>query len=117
MIENVFGIMANKWRILLRTIETSDKTADLIVKAIVVLHNFLLEYSHPARDPRRMADYGLGNEENGLWRDEIQPLPQATAAIRLRGANNYSNEARNIRKSLTKYFSDVGIVSWQDNYT
>lgn len=43
VIENVFGIMAVKWRILLKPIETSDATADVIVKAICALHNFVID--------------------------------------------------------------------------
>lgn len=40
IIENVFGIMCAKWRLLLKPIETSIESANWIVRAIVVLHNF-----------------------------------------------------------------------------
>ncbi|KAI1715174.1 DDE superfamily endonuclease domain-containing protein [Ditylenchus destructor] len=113
-IENTFGIMAAKFRILLRPIETSHEVSDAIVKAILCLHNFLIEYSPPGkRHPREMADFGLSNKHNGQWRCEIQP--QATAVIRRRGDDVRGN-SQEIRNKLTEYISGVGAVGWQDNY-
>uniref|UniRef100_A0A2S2QJX8 DDE Tnp4 domain-containing protein n=1 Tax=Sipha flava TaxID=143950 RepID=A0A2S2QJX8_9HEMI len=40
-IENTFGIMASKWRILRRPIIAGEKTVNAITKAVVVLHNFV----------------------------------------------------------------------------
>ncbi|KAI1711837.1 hypothetical protein Ddc_12670 [Ditylenchus destructor] len=109
--------MAAKFRILLRPIETSHEVSDAIVKAILCLHNFLLEYSPPGkRHPREMADFGLTNEENGQWRREIQPLPQATALIEQRRGGNRTGNSHEIRNKLTEYISGVGAVGWQDNY-
>ncbi|KAI1707295.1 hypothetical protein Ddc_14901 [Ditylenchus destructor] len=106
--------MAAKFRILLRPIETSHEVSDAIVKAILCLHNFLLEYSPPGkRHPREMADYGLTNEENGQWRREIQSLQQAV--IRRHGDDVRGN-SQEIRKKLTEYISGVGTVAWQDEY-
>ncbi|KAI1710877.1 protein ALP1-like [Ditylenchus destructor] len=101
---------------MLRPIETSHEVSDAIVKAILCLHNFLIEYSPPGRrHPREMADYGLSNEENGQWRREIQPLQQATAVIRRRGGD-FRGNSQEIRNKLTEYISGVGAVGWQDEY-
>jgi len=40
-IENTFGIMSSKWRIFRRPIIASKKTANAIIKAVVVLHNYI----------------------------------------------------------------------------
>lgn len=48
-IENCFGIMASKWRILLKSIETSPAVADTIVQAICVLYNFDIDESRHFR--------------------------------------------------------------------
>uniref|UniRef100_A0A915E3H5 DDE Tnp4 domain-containing protein n=1 Tax=Ditylenchus dipsaci TaxID=166011 RepID=A0A915E3H5_9BILA len=58
LIENVFGMLALKWRILLSGIGARPETADWIVKAAVCLHKFILE-EHTNYDPRRLADDGM----------------------------------------------------------
>lgn len=41
VVENAFGILAQKWRIFYRPIETKTTTTILIIKTACVLHNFL----------------------------------------------------------------------------
>lgn len=41
MVECAFGILTSQWRIYKRPINTSIETAENIVKATIVLHNFL----------------------------------------------------------------------------
>lgn len=41
MVECTFGILSSQWRIYKRPINTSIETAESIVKATIVLHNFL----------------------------------------------------------------------------
>lgn len=113
MIESCFGLMAAKWRILLRPIETTDKNADQILKAIVGLHNFLIEFSPPDTHPAMMADHGRGNEENGLWRAEV-PNPLKPIRPGRGGARNQF--AQKIREDLMSYVNTVGRVPWQDDY-
>lgn len=43
-IECAFGIMSSKFRILLKSIETIEKNADHIVKAICMLHNTIIDF-------------------------------------------------------------------------
>lgn len=90
MIENVFGIMAAKWRILNKPIETRDDNADLIIKAICVLHNFVIDESGASA----MADTGPGLEENGSWRQSANPM--ASAAVRTTRGNRHGRE-ENVR--------------------
>lgn len=42
-VECAFGIMSSKFRILLKSIETTEKNADHIVKAICMLHNTIID--------------------------------------------------------------------------
>ncbi|CAN7981600.1 unnamed protein product [Ixodes pacificus] len=49
LIENAFGIMASRWRILRRAFRASEETTKNIVKACVALHNFLLKNSAMSR--------------------------------------------------------------------
>nr|CAH7719378.1 unnamed protein product [Callosobruchus chinensis] len=41
IVENAFGILAQKWRIFFRPMEVSVKSVTLIVKTCCILHNFL----------------------------------------------------------------------------
>ena len=41
--ESAFGILAGKWRILNKHIETSSNMADRVVKCICVLHNTVID--------------------------------------------------------------------------
>ena len=112
-IENVFGILAAKFRVLLGTMELIPTNADAVVKAIVCLHNFLIDESSPQRHPSLMAD--RDDEDNGTWRQEIEPLRQATEAIRRRG-NNHTKEAAQLRENLLTYCNEIGSVPWQDKF-
>ena len=86
--------MAAKWRILLKAIECNDATADLIVKAICVLHNFVID--ERSLNPTTLAD--SGDDDNGLWRQEIlQPLESID--MRRRHANAAGHYA--LEKFLT----------------
>lgn len=62
-----------------------------------------------------MVDTGLGNEDNGVWRNLVAPLRQAPG-IRIRGSNNFSVHAKENRLMLTDYFSNEGQIDWQDQY-
>nr|XP_022907301.1 protein ALP1-like [Onthophagus taurus] len=70
VVENAFGIMSNRFRILLQPIATKVETVDDIVLACCVLHNFLrtksssyIQSSNVDRD-----DITTGNMYQGDWR-------------------------------------------------
>lgn len=44
MIECTFGILANKWRILHRPLDTNLEFTDFIIKACCMLHNFVRKH-------------------------------------------------------------------------
>lgn len=103
----MFGIMAVKWRILLKAIETNDDNADFIVKAVTALHNFCIDESSAAT----MAD--AGDENNGAWRASG---PLESAPVRNGRSNRSKEEAQNMRRELVAFFSNEGAVEWQDEY-
>lgn len=99
-VECAFGILSNTWRILLKAIETNTDTAIEVVKAICILHNFLL-----AMEPERIT---IAPEcENSSWtRDDIVIASSRTA----------SQEANAIRNTFCDYFvSPSGSVPWQND--
>ncbi|XP_012521454.1 protein ALP1-like isoform X2 [Monomorium pharaonis] len=119
LIENTFGLMSSRWRIFRKPIIASIPIVENIIKACVVLHNWLINEDLqilPARRryiPNDLVDREdcCDNTENVIWRVEGQlPLWQNLTATTCR---NSSNEAKQVRQGYTKYFMEEGAVDWQ----
>ncbi|KAH7945681.1 hypothetical protein HPB49_013958 [Dermacentor silvarum] len=117
VIENAFGIMAQKWRILRRPFKAKDDNVRRIISACVVLHNFLLKESPTSRSaycPPGTADHldWQGNITEGSWRAEDS---SNTALPPLRSTGCHSTRAAyRVRDLLAKYFVTDGKIPWQE---
>jgi len=101
VVENAFGIMASRFRILLKAINLSPEKVQTVVMAICCLHNFLL------RNPTSAGQYISPDDEPVA---DLAPLEKQKV-------NRASNEAMRVRENLCLYFnSEAGSVSWQGNY-
>lgn len=118
VIENTFGILVQRWRILRKTILGDITTCELIVKAAVVMHNYLqknesdLPLSERKYCPTGYVDHydKNGALHMGSWRNEGDSLN----SIQRVGSNNSARKVQEIRDTLAKYFlSNEGGVSWQ----
>ena len=69
--ENLFGILANRWRIFLTTINLEPKHVENIVLSALALHNMLIK--NPAYRPGNLADTLLEDGEvlEGEWLDNV----------------------------------------------
>lgn len=73
-IENTFGILVARWRIFHTSIAARPKTVDKLVKATIVLHNFIKSRKG---DNIRYVPSGYDDDEedgimtNGQWRREV----------------------------------------------
>lgn len=118
IVENVFGLIANRFRILRRAILLEPKNARTIVSAIICLHNFLM-----TRDSRQIyASSGILDKDteegitNGSWRDENLP-DNSFFSLERNFGNNYSSDSKEIREEFKNYFvSSNGEVPWQYRY-
>lgn len=93
-IECAFGILSNKWRIFHRPLNVQPDFATDIVKACIVLHNY------------------VRNRDGYIVEDatSITGLESIHGACNTRGGL----KANNVRNTLCKYFvSSVGSVPWQ----
>ncbi|CAH1997238.1 unnamed protein product [Acanthoscelides obtectus] len=90
VVENAFGILAMKWRLFLRPIETDEGTADWIVKAACCLHNYIITK--------------IGNRESVIETDEqVEPIRALAATT---PTNRRSNAvAFEVREHFADYFS------------
>lgn len=116
-IENTFGILVSRWRILKRPIICSmDKTMK-IVQAVVCLHNWLRlqDIDENQYVPPSMVDKdGPNGLIPGFWRKCIEK--SALHDISKCGSNNSSRRAKEIREEFCRYFNSEGVVPWQLNY-
>lgn len=124
VIENAFGILATRFRIFRRPIASNVESTCNIVKATLVLHNFLMSINNVddiySYAPRNFVDTysGSGNRVTpGSWRNEIGDVVGLTGLHQsVRGSNNYSNLAKKVRDAYKDYFnSSEGAVPWQND--
>ncbi|XP_018365780.1 PREDICTED: uncharacterized protein LOC108762994 [Trachymyrmex cornetzi] len=104
IIENTFGIMVARWRIFEGPINTLLKTAEKIVKACIVLHNFLMDkpqYCRPGFADSIQLD---GTVSLGEWRQEIR---NGLQSIRRVGSNTHARNAATVRENFKNYFLDI----------
>ncbi|XP_018404615.1 PREDICTED: uncharacterized protein LOC108781197 [Cyphomyrmex costatus] len=118
VIENAFGILTTKWRILRRFLCCSAENAEIIVKALICLHNFLLTKEGDIGRrycPNGLIDYEVnGIVHPGAWRTEN--TSQNVHELRRTGSNNAGRAIINLRNVLRDYVnSKEGEVEWQWN--
>lgn len=84
-VENAFGISSAKFRILLKSFETSVNNAVIITKAICVLHNIIIDRENA---PRNITDSSLNKPNLHVSRQQNHP----------------TKEAKHIRNIFCQYF-------------
>lgn len=101
IIENAFGILANRFRVLLTPINLSVSKVEKICLASVILHNYLCT-DNKQNNYTNLRDATEQTQLNGIQRQD--------------GSNHSTNSARDIREEFKKYFnSQHGSVAWQEN--
>jgi len=116
IIENVFGILVSRFRVLDRTLAVKLGTVNKPVSAACALHNCLVITSK-ATYLSGGAIYEENNETGeiipGRWRSEIRVLRD----LEKYGGHRTKMMAKNMRDRLKAYFNNEDAVSWQKNAT
>ena len=109
VVENLFGILANRFRCLSNTLEVTPEKAVSITKACLTLHNLF-------RDRYGVAGVSVDEEDDnkemipGQWRTEAA-MHEVEAQLR---APRATAAGQALRTTLMHYFnSDAGSVPWQ----
>ena len=113
---NLFGILANKWRIFQQPLNLSPEKSSTITTCALVVHNFLQRNSRNAYTPPCLIDYIDENGQlvQGSWRsDQANPLWIFSTAIPSQVGKKASRSAKAIRETFTEYFMNKGFVEWQ----
>ena len=114
IVENVFGILVAKFRVLGSVILLKPESIDSVVLACCALHNFLRKKAPQNYTPLEQLDH-----EEPLTRDMVDGLwVQGQNVINLARTSdrNPSQEAKAVRDKFTEYFNTIGRVPWQDAY-
>ncbi len=114
MVENFFGILSSRFRILLSTLELDVENASGIVRVCVALHNFLI-----TKQDKPYINSGLLDTEGsngsvvpGAWRNLIEN--QDVCILTSNSSDRSSSlSARDVRDSLKEYFYDEGAIDFQ----
>lgn len=115
VIENSFGILVTRWRILERPIIAKLETVEKIIGAVVCLHNFLMKRDRG--ENKKYCPTGYTDRENergevivGEWRNEVEHgLPN----VRRMGGNAYAQRASDIRNSFSDFFLNIAPIQPQ----
>jgi len=111
VVENAFGILAQRFQLLLSTILQKPDTVRDIINAMVCIHN-LLRLRNPVMNVT-MVDHEdeHHNLVGGEWRNGAGLAGLNQAAV---GNNTGTNSAKDQRDYLKTYFNGPGAVNWQN---
>ncbi|KAB0797132.1 hypothetical protein PPYR_08126 [Photinus pyralis] len=99
IIENAFGILANRFRVLLNPIHLRVTKVETITLACVALHNYLATEN---------GNLYTDLNENDCTKEDINKISR-------QGGNKSTQNARDIREEFKQYFcSNIGSVEWQE---
>ena len=117
IVENAFGILANRFRVFLAPMLLAPENVEKVTLASCVLHNFLREkvpseYTPPGSFDAE--DMESGCIQHGEWRNGTEN--EGMKSIRIGKSNNYTTNAKLIRDDFCTYFNTIGTVSWQEKF-
>ena len=114
VVENAFGILANRFQVLLSTMLHEADTVRLLVKACVLLHNLMRTHYPGMQNQLVDVERPNGVVVPGAWRAGRNL--EDTKADRLPGNNRDFKIAKAQRNLLMEWCnSPAGMVPWQDN--
>lgn len=118
VIENSFGILAARWRVMAHAIESSVETAEVVTKACIALHNFLAKGDEGLPEERQYIPPGMADRGGvpGEWRVIVQQDTNLTPARRITSARS-TQDGLAVREIFKEYFqTDQGRLEWQDQH-
>ena len=113
--ENVFGILANRWRVFLKLFLLKPERVKVITYLVLILDNFLRSESTNGKTciPPNLVDFedGCGIVISGDWRKDV---PSGTwLDLEPSSSRNSSRQAKDITEKPKHFFMNEESVPWQ----
>ena len=114
--ENAFGIMASRFRVLRQPIRQNYKNSIKTIKACVVLHNFFSKFFN--EDKKYLNPQNLQREDEdgrltpGSWEQDT-PMNNFSTMGHVAGNRSGTAEARYQRDIIAKKFVSDNLAPWQ----
>lgn len=114
IIENVFGIMSARFRVLRKPIHLNAEKTTLVTLACCVLHNYLMTTNKNKYAPSNSLDRddGMGNIIPGEWRREVEPNNSTMFPLQ-RSRVTDSLTGKDVQNEFKSYFVEEGELDWQ----
>lgn len=113
VVENAFGIMANRFRVLLTPIATKVDTVDDIIMASCVLHNFLRRKTATYIQPKNIdrEDISTGNILLG-----DRHTTGDLMSLEVPRQDFPTTDAKAVRNGYKEYYNNVGALDFQHRF-
>ena len=116
VVENAFGILSSRFRVLRSPLLQNYKNSLKTVKAAVTLHNYILQNCNSAKnylDPEKLkTETEAGTLSPGFWEEEGNRLNLHSLG-HLSGNRSGSKTAREQRDRLAQLMMTDGMAPWQ----
>lgn len=118
IIENVFGIMSARFRVLRSAILLAAEGTKKVTLACCVLHNYLLTTNNKKYAP--LGTFDRYDENGGVieggWRSEINEPNLSTYPLQVNPGPDVPTSAKKVQEEFAEYFIEEGELEWQYNY-
>ena len=116
VIENAFGILVARWRVFKTEIACDPDNVEIITRAAVVLHNYMLAQNASIYCPPNFADvidYAGRISQPGLWR---QQKKSCFSKLKKPKSGRRADAANLVREQLAEYFCTEDALEWQRDW-
>ena len=109
VVENAFGIMANRWRCFTTTMQQPPKTVCMIVKAALTMQDMIRKRRPLMPGEVDVVDEQANIVQEGSWRQNVRLYDSENTV-----GNRVMLAARSQRNYLCEYYNaPIGAVPWQ----
>lgn len=108
VVESAFGLLAARWRIYCKPINTSVTTAVKIVQATTPLHNYIIQYEATLPSTQRIYSNSTEDKTNFINAGAFTEMDELDT-------NSHSQYVAQVRQHYADFCMNTGAVEWQWN--